>query len=189
MSGRAFTITCIIVTSSHRQRTPQPRRRSRQGGGVATLAACMGSRSITTTRASTSPLRATARRCFSPQPIQAIHFVYLSFVTLTGHGMFKPASSFGRFYAIVKAFVLLILWSCYAAALTAIMVDPPQAQQDITTVRAFPPPPGPSSSRPCTANAHPQQGSLPPLERRTQPSSAVSRIASQPAAAALALHC
>ena len=67
-----------------------------------------------------------------------MHFIYLSFVTLTGHGMFKPHSVYGRFYAIVKAFVLLILWSCYSAALTAHFDEPELAQQPIAQARLDP---------------------------------------------------
>jgi hypothetical protein len=72
-----------------------------------------------------------------PMYRQAMHFLFISVVMLTGHGMFKPASTSGRVYAMVKAFVLAILWSCYAAALTAIVVDPPMAKQVISNVMDF----------------------------------------------------
>ena len=72
-----------------------------------------------------------------PMHRQALHFLYISFVSFTGHGTFKPVSSAGRTYAVAKAFILVIFWSCYAAALTASFVHPPSPIQPIAQVSDF----------------------------------------------------
>lgn len=65
------------------------------------------------------------------------HFLYLSAVTLTGHGSFRPYSAPGRLYMMTKAFCLLILWACYRAALTAYFVSPPYPKQYVSTIMDF----------------------------------------------------